>query len=113
MRRHGLLRRFGSSFTVILVMGAASGAFAAAAGASHRLVSHRGASAAPLVVGHAGVAGHIGQSDRSSLPGYTGMLRRFDPGSHGSSGWYQRGFGGTLDPGWGYNFGPSLGGSVR
>jgi hypothetical protein len=30
-----------------------------------------------------------------------------------SSGWYQRGFGGTLNPGWGYNFGPNLGGLGR
>jgi hypothetical protein len=37
-------------------------------------------------------------------------------GSHGSnrgSGWYQPGFGGTLNPGWGYNFGPNLGGLGR
>ena len=27
-----------------------------------------------------------------------------------NGGWYSRGFGGTLDPGWGYRFGPSLGG---
>jgi hypothetical protein len=31
----------------------------------------------------------------------------------GLSGWYQRGFGGTLNPGWGYNFGPNLGGLGR
>jgi hypothetical protein len=34
-------------------------------------------------------------------------------GSPGPSGWYQRGFGGTLNPGWGYNFGPNLGGLGR
>lgn len=34
-------------------------------------------------------------------------------GSHASSGWYQPGFGGTLNPGWGYNFGPNLGGIWR
>lgn len=34
-------------------------------------------------------------------------------GNHESSGWYQRGFGGTRDPGWGYRFGPSLGGRAR
>ena len=33
--------------------------------------------------------------------------------SPGVSGWYQRGFGGTLNPGWGYNFGPNLGGLGR
>jgi hypothetical protein len=31
-------------------------------------------------------------------------------GGHESGGWYQRGFGGTLNPGWGYRFGPNLGG---
>jgi len=35
------------------------------------------------------------------------------PRSPGLSGWYQRGFGGTLNPGWGYNFGPNLGGLGR
>lgn len=34
-------------------------------------------------------------------------------GNHASSGWYQPGFGGTLNPGWGYNFGPNLGGIGR
>jgi hypothetical protein len=33
--------------------------------------------------------------------------------SPGLSGWYQRGVGGTLNPGWGYNFGPNLGGLGR
>jgi hypothetical protein len=33
--------------------------------------------------------------------------------SPGLNGWYQRGFGGTLNPGWGYNFGPNLGGLGR
>jgi hypothetical protein len=35
------------------------------------------------------------------------------PNSSAVSGWYQRGFGGTLNPGWGYNFGPNLGGLGR
>jgi hypothetical protein len=34
-------------------------------------------------------------------------------GSNGGSGWYQPRFGGTLNPGWGYNFGPNLGGLGR
>jgi hypothetical protein len=34
-------------------------------------------------------------------------------GSHDSGGWYQRGFGGNRDPGWGYGFGPPLGGFGR
>jgi hypothetical protein len=29
--------------------------------------------------------------------------------SPGHGGWYQRGFGGSLNPGWGYNFEPRLG----
>lgn len=29
------------------------------------------------------------------------------------SGWYQRGFGGTRDPGWGNRFGPGVGGYYR
>jgi hypothetical protein len=31
----------------------------------------------------------------------------------GDGGWYQRGFGGTLNPGWGYNFEPGLGAPGR
>lgn len=34
-------------------------------------------------------------------------------GRHAGTGWYQPSFGGTLNPGWGYNFGPNLGGIGR
>jgi hypothetical protein len=47
-------------------------------------------------------------------------LRHFGAGSgsgglytgdhYGGSGWYPGGFGGTLNPGWDYRFGPALGG---
>jgi hypothetical protein len=56
---------------------------------------------------------------RSLLPGhrlgssYLGANPAPHFGSRPSSGWYQRGFGGTLNPGWGYNFGPNLGGLGR
>jgi hypothetical protein len=42
-----------------------------------------------------------------------GASPAFQLGSPESSGWYQHGFGGTGDPGWGYNFGPHLGGFGR
>jgi hypothetical protein len=42
----------------------------------------------------------LGHGDRGRLPGFGG-----------GSGWYQRGFGGLRDPGWGYRFGPGGGGS--
>jgi hypothetical protein len=59
---------------------------------------------------------------RSLLPAtrlgsaYRGANLAHHLGSHGSnagSGWYQPGVGGTLNPGWGYNFGPNLGGLGR
>ena len=40
-----------------------------------------------------------------------GMSHRYGEVSPGGSGWYNRGFGGTTNPGWGYGFGPNLGGS--
>jgi hypothetical protein len=40
-----------------------------------------------------------------------GTNHRFNAGGHEGSGWYHRGWGGTMDPGWGYGFGPNLGGS--
>ena len=45
--------------------------------------------------------------------GHAGANPTFHFGNHESSGWYQHGFGGTGDPGWGYNFGPHLGGFGR
>ena len=111
MRRYNVLCRFGLAFTALFVIGAASSAFAASASAgrvSHRLLSHRG-----FAVSQPGLTSRVGGLDRSRGSAYSGALGQFDAGAHQSSGWYQRGFGGTLDPGWGYNFGPSLGGSVR
>jgi hypothetical protein len=84
------------------------------------------ASAAPLVeVGGDGFAGglarHRGAAGRSGAAhrfggtatrfggGYAGTSLRYD--ALGSSGWHQGGWGGTLNPGIGYGFGPQLGGS--
>ncbi len=116
MRRNIILRKFGLAFAATLAMSAASsgtGAAAGGGGASHRLISHRGGAVGHSVAGHSGVASRIGGLGALPGAGYTGTLRRFDAGGHESSGWYQRGWGGTLDPGLGYNFGPSLGGAIR
>jgi hypothetical protein len=59
-----------------------------------------------------GAPNHAGASD-TRPDGHIGANRAVDFGGHESSGWYQRGFGGTRDPGWGYNFGPHLGGFGR
>ena len=57
---------------------------------------------------HFGATGAGGSSHR-----FSGTVSRpfgHDPGFGGHrSGWYQRGFGGTRDPGWGYRFGPGFG----
>ena len=52
-----------------------------------------------------GATSHFGQLGARLGSAYGGGY-----GSHLHEGWYSRGFGGTLDPGWGYRFGPSLGG---
>jgi hypothetical protein len=65
------------------------------------------------------VAGLSGPTSRSGALGthsgarYGGTGHRYDLRSHQGSGWHQRGFGGNLNPGWGYNFGPQLGGPGR
>jgi hypothetical protein len=114
-----MLRKLALAFAATLAISAALSATGAAAGGgsvSHRL-SHRGGAGHSAVghsaVGHSGVASRIGGLGALPGAGYAGTLRRFDAGGHESSGWYQRGWGGTLDPGWGYGFGPSLGGSIR
>jgi hypothetical protein len=55
---------------------------------------------------HFGVTSHFGQPAAR-----LGSPSGGDYASHPHGGWYSRGFGGTLDPGWGYRFGPNLGGS--
>jgi len=115
MRRNMVLPKIVLAFATAVAISAASGATGAAAGgggASHRL-SHRGGAVGHSAVGHSGATSRIGGPGALAGAGYAGTLRRFDAGGHESGGWYQRGWGGTLDTGWGYGFGPSLGGSSR
>jgi len=44
------------------------------------------------------------------LGGGYGVSHHYGDVSHEGSGWYSRSFGGTTNPGWGYGFGPNLGG---
>jgi hypothetical protein len=115
MRRNIVVRNCGLALAAILAISAASSATGAAAGggASHGLISQRGGAVGHSVAGHPGVASRFGGLGALPGAGYAGTLRRFNGGGHESSGWYQHGWGGTLNPGWGYNFEPSLGGSIR
>jgi hypothetical protein len=63
---------------------------------------------------HTGAASRSGAGLRSwsAGTGSTGLSYRSGSSSVGS-GWHQPGFGGTSNPGWGYNFGPQLGGIGR
>jgi hypothetical protein len=74
---------------------------------------HRAVVAAPLGAG----AGHVGSGAAglggSERGGYAGTSRRSGIGSADSTGWYSRGFDGTLNPGWSYGFSPNLGGLGR
>jgi hypothetical protein len=63
--------------------------------------------------GSSGAASRSGALGTHSGAGYSGTGHRFGLGGHQGSGWYQRGFGGNLNPGWGYGFGPQLGGPAR
>ncbi len=63
--------------------------------------------------------GHSGSGAASRLGGTGAWLGAVPAGTnhrssfigHEGSGWYYRGWGGTRAPGWGYGFGPNLGGS--
>jgi hypothetical protein len=116
MRHNIMVRNCGLALAATLAISAAlsaTGAAAGGSGASHRLIGHRGESMGRSEARYPGVASRIGGLGALPSAGYTGTLRRFDGGEHESRGWYQRGWGGTRDPGWGYNFGPNLGGSIR
>ena len=101
-------------------VGVSSSAVLAAGHVGKTLELHEAANTAPrhraiapldAGAGHVGTgAAGLGGSERG---GYTGISRRSGIGSGDSTGWYSRGFGGTLNPGWGYGFSPSLGGSGR
>ncbi len=85
---------------------AASATFGNGGSSLSRGLGHYGGAGAFRSGGHSGGLGLRPSSRYGDIgrPGFTG---------HPSSGWYQRGWGGTLNPGWGYNFGPNLGGSGR
>ena len=57
-----------------------------------------------------GQSNHLAGGTRPGV-GYAGAGRRFN--GHAGSGWFNRGFGGTRNPGWDYGFGKDLGGSGR
>jgi hypothetical protein len=89
------------------------------AGAAHRsaAVSHAGPGARLAHRRDAGNSGggrtppfHLLQP--RAQPGNAAGNSLRDPGG-ANGGWYQRGFGGNRDPGWGYGFGPTLGGFGR
>jgi hypothetical protein len=65
-------------------------------------------------LGHSSLrASHYGGSRLRSRGSYGHTNSLSGLAGHQSSGWYQRGFGGNRDPGWGYRFGPGLGGPPR
>ena len=74
---------------------------AAGSGALHSGLGHYGTSL------RSGRANRYGSGLRDGGYGHTSLPHDF--GGH-QGGWYQRGWGGTLNPGWGYQFGPNLGG---
>ena len=57
-----------------------------------------------------GAASRFGGTGARLGTSSAGTNHRFDAGGHEGSGWYHRGWGGTMAPGWGYGFEPNLGG---
>jgi len=110
-----MLRKLAIAFAATVVLGAAPGATDAASaatfggfgrgGVSHGL-GHRSG-----IMDRSGAAGRVGGGGARLGAGYAGMNHRYGAGGHEGSGWYYRGWGGTMSPGWGYGFGPNLGGS--
>ena len=104
-----MLRRFAG----MLAMAAVVGLFGPSVSASAEPPGMSGSGA------HSPGSGHYGTRLRSGEANHYGGsgLRTYGPthsphefGSHQGSGWYQRGWGGTANPGWDYRFGPNLGG---
>jgi hypothetical protein len=82
--------------------------------AAARSAAAKGASASRVYDARAPLrSGAAGGSDARATGPAAGAYAPPRFGGHESSGWYQRSFGGTLNPGWGYNFGPNLGGLGR
>jgi hypothetical protein len=109
-----MLRKLAIVFAAIVALGVASGPGGTAScasagefgGGSGRVVGHHSGA-----IGQSGAASRFVGSGARSGAGYAGTSHRHDGLGHESSGWHQPGFGGTLNPGWGYGFGPQLGGS--
>ncbi len=102
-----MLHKIGVAFAVIVngTTPALTGAAAATSGVSGAVGFGHGSGQRSGSVAHFGTPTHLG-----------GIGPRLGSGPHGAmghegSGWYHRGWGGTLDPGWGYGFGHNLGGS--
>jgi len=114
-----MLRRFAIAFAATVAIANApgradaasatvSGEFAVGGGGFGRSPAHRGGAAL-----QPGAASRSGGSGARPGGGYAGTNPGYGSGSHESGGWYQRGWGGTLSPGWGYGFGTNLGGLGR
>jgi hypothetical protein len=101
-----MLRKLAIAFVTIVVLGIAPAATGAAwAGAFGEMGGH-GLGYRSGITGRSRPASHLEPGG-----GYAGINHRYGSLGHESSGWYNRGWGGTTSPGWGYGFGPNLGGS--
>ena len=112
-------RRLAIAFTATVAIGTAWGLAAAASAGAFGTFTGGGSGLSRGMPHHGGAALRSGPASRSGAfgvrpgGGYAGATPRFGFGGHEGSGWYQPGWGGTLNPGWGYGFGPSLGGVGR
>lgn len=110
-----MLRRYACVLAVTAAAGVSGPSIPASAASPG--TSAAGGDALNAGLGHngtrlrSGEANHHGGSGLRPGSGYGHASSPHGFGSHQGSGWYQRGWGGTLNPGWGYGFGPNLGGS--
>jgi hypothetical protein len=99
-----MLRNFAIAGAAAIAVFAASAP--ADAAARHSGIRHPFGSYSAIP--HYGTSIHSGGLGASG--GYAGASHGFGAGGLSGSGWRQGGFGGTLNPGVGYGFGPQLGG---
>jgi len=114
-----MLRRLAIAFAATIAIGAAASPADTASAGAFGEIAGGGGGFSRIPAPHSSGALQSGATSRSGASGarpgggYAGTNPRNGSGSHESGGWYQRGWGGTLNPGWGYGFGTNLGGVGR
>lgn len=103
-----MLRKLAIAFLTTVVFGIAPASTGTTRAGAFGEIGGHGLGHRSAITGQSRPASHFGPS--GTARGYAGMNHRYGGLGHENSGWYNRGWGGTTNPGWGYGFGPNLGG---